>query len=189
MTIRCFGLAALGLAALGLSACAPSLPDDIDLENVAPPDIVWIDETPIYPNATIAENIASAPVFSKLAELVERTDLGDALAGAGPITIFAPTDEAFANLPVHTDEALGETLRNHVIAGKVTAPDLLARIAEGGGSWDVETLAGDTLSFRRDGDSIRIASGGGETAQITLADLHQANGMMHVIDTVLLPKE
>tara|TARA_B100001179_G_C18466744_1_gene349566 strand:+ start:94 stop:672 length:579 start_codon:yes stop_codon:yes gene_type:complete len=192
MTIRCSGLpvlAALGLATLGLSGCAPSLADDVDLENVAPPDIVWIDETPIYPNATIAENIAAAPVFSKLAMLVDRAGLGEALAGEGPITIFAPTDDAFAALPPHTDEALRETLGNHVIAGRLTATDIQASIVEGGGSWEVATLSGGTLSFRSDGDNLRIKGGDGATVQITMADLYQSNGMMHVIDGVLLPKE
>ncbi len=191
MTNRSFGLpvrAALGLAALSLAACAPSLSPDVDLANVAPPDIVWIDETPIYPNATIAENIGSAPMFSKLAALIERAGMGEALAGEGPITIFAPTDEALADLPPHTDEALTDTLRNHMIAGKLTAARLQARIAEGGGIWTAETLAGDTLSFRSDGDSVRITGDDGASMLITLSDLYQANGVMHVIDGVLLPQ-
>lgn len=173
-------------AILALAACAPSLADDVDLENVAPDDIAWIGESPVYPNATIAQNISSAQVFSKLAELVERTDLGATLDGAGPLTIFAPSDAA---LPTHTDEALRRTLAYHVIEGRIDAGELAARIVEGGGSYHAQTLSGGTLTFRVDGDGIAIADGAGGTARVTMPDLNQANGMMHVIDKVLLPAQ
>lgn len=173
-------------AILALAACAPSLADDVDLENVAPDDIAWIGESPVYPNATIAQNISSAQVFSKLAELVERTDLGATLDGAGPLTIFAPSDAA---LPTHTDKALRRTLAYHVIEGRIDAGELAARIVEGGGSYHAQTLSGGTLTFRVDGDGIAIADGAGGTARVTMPDLNQANGMMHVIDKVLLPAQ
>jgi uncharacterized surface protein with fasciclin (FAS1) repeats len=176
-------------AILALAACAPSLADDVDLENVAPDDIAWIGESPVYPNATIAQNIASAEVFSKLAELVERTDLGATLDGAGPLTIFAPTDTALTDLPPHTDEALRRTLAYHVIEGRIDAGELAARIVEGGGSYRAQTLSGDTLTFRVDGDGIVIVDGAGGIARVTMADFNQANGMMHVIDKVLLPAQ
>ena len=176
-------------AILALAACAPSLADDVDLENVAPDDIAWIGESPVYPNATIAQNISSAQVFSKLAALVERTDLAATLDGAGPLTIFAPTDAALTDLPPHTDEALRHTVVYLVIEARIDAGELAARIVEGGGSYQAQTLSGDTLTFRVDGDGIVIVDGAGGTARVTMADLNQANGMMHVIDKVLLPAQ
>ena len=176
-------------AILALAACAPSLADDVDLENVAPDDIAWIGESPVYPNATIAQNIASAEVFSKLAALVERTDLGVALDGAGPLTIFAPSDAALRALPMHTDEALRRMLAYHVIEGRIDAGELAARIVQGGGSYQAQTLSGDTLTFRMAGEDIVIVDGAGDTSRVTMADLNQANGMMHVIDKVLLPAQ
>jgi|TARA_R100000049_G_C1937738_1_gene81656 uncharacterized surface protein with fasciclin (FAS1) repeats len=173
--------------ALALGACAPTLADDVNLENVAPDDIAWIGETPIYPNATIAQNIASAEAFSKLAGLVERAELAETLGGAGPLTIFAPNDAALVALPPHTDEALRRTLAYHVIPGRIDAADLAARIAESGGSYEAQTLSGDTLTFRADGADLVIVDGEGSSVRVTMADLHQANGIMHVIDGLLLP--
>ena len=90
---------------------------------------------------------------------------------------------------MHTDEALRRTLAYHVIEGRIDAGELAARIVEGGGSYRAQTLSGDTLTFRVDGDGIVIVDGAGGTARVTMADLNQANGIMHVIDKVLLPAQ
>ena len=183
-------------AAFALSGCAPSLADDVDLANVAPDDIAWIGETPIYPNATIAENIAAADTFAHLAMLVERTGLAEQLGSEGPYTIFAPTDAAFAEVPAALRDELArpenagklrDLVAGHVLAEKLTAAELAARIETGGGTWRANTLGGGTLTFSRQGDAIVIASSGGKSVRVTMADLHQANGMMHVIDAVVLP--
>ena len=181
------GLVAMLSVALALAACGPSLADDVNLENVAPDDISWIGESPIYPNATIADNVAASPAFSKLAMLVERTDLAQTLGGEGPLTIFAPTDAALIDFPPHTDEALRKTLAHHAIAERITAADLAARIVEGGGSYRAQTLAGDMLTFRMDRETVVLSGADGSSARVTMADLAQANGVMHVIDGVVLP--
>jgi len=181
------GLLAIAPVALGLAACGPSLGDDVNLENVAPTDIAWIGESPVYPNATIAQNLASAPAFARLAMLVERTDLAAVLDGEGPLTIFAPTDAALADLPAHTDEALRRTLAYHAIAERITAADLAARIVEGGGSYRAQTLAGAMLTFRMDGETVVLSGSDGSSARVTMADLAQANGVMHVIDGFVMP--
>tara|TARA_B100000678_G_scaffold78090_1_gene64557 strand:+ start:1291 stop:1875 length:585 start_codon:yes stop_codon:yes gene_type:complete len=183
-------------AALGLSACTPTLADDVDLSDVAPADIAWIGETPVYPNATIAENIAAAEVFSHLEVLVERVGLVETLGGDGPYTIFAPTDSAFngvseavrAELARPENAAqLREVVAGHVVPERIFAADLMANIEAGGGSYDVTTLSGSKLTFRMDGPSIRISGPKGDGVLVTQADIVQANGMMHVIDGVLLP--
>lgn len=184
-------------AALGLAACAPSLADDVDLENVAPDDIAWIGETPIYPTATIAENIAAADTFSHLAALVERVGLAEKLGEAGPFTIFAPTDEGFDQVPQAVRQSLAkpenaEKLRaivaGHVVPGRLPLVDLEARIAAGGGTYEAETLAGTTLTFRAERGTVVVSGRDGIESRLTMADLAQANGMMHVIDEVLLPE-
>ncbi|GAB5347944.1 fasciclin domain-containing protein [Alteriqipengyuania sp. 357] len=182
--------------AFALAACAPSLGDDVNLENVAPDDIAWLGETPIYPNATIAENIAAADTFSHLAVLVERTGLAGQLGGEGPYTIFAPTDAAFAQVPTalrdelarpENAQKLRDIVAGHVIPGTITAAELAARIETGGGAYRAQSLAGGMLTFSRQGDAIVIASPGSQAVTVTMADLTQANGMMHVIDGVVLP--
>ncbi|MBB3033284.1 fasciclin domain-containing protein [Alteriqipengyuania lutimaris] len=195
MRIAAFATAIV--AASALSACAPSLADDVDLADVAPDDIAFVGDSPIYPNATIAENIAAADAFSHLAMLVERVGLAETLGAAGPYTIFAPTDAAFDEVPQALREGLGRpenadrlkaTVAGHAIPGTITSADLAARIVAGGGRWEAQTLAGSTLTFRQDGDSLRISVDNGTGVRVTMADLAQANGMMHVIDGVLLPE-
>ena len=195
MKIRIFALPLA--AALGLSACAPSLADDVDLMDVAPDDIVFVGESPVYPNATIAENLAAADAFSHLAALVERVGLVETLGEDGPYTIFAPTDDGFGAVTPAARETLARPenaaklraiVAGHVIPGKLTSTDLAARIVAGGGTYEIETLGGTVLTFRQDGDAIVIAGPDGTSTGVAMADLHQANGMMHVIDAVLLPE-
>ena len=90
---------------------------------------------------------------------------------------------------MHTDEALRRMLAYHVIEGRIDAGELAARIVQGGGSYQAQTLSGDTLTFRMAGEDIVIVDGAGDTSRVTMADLNQANGMMHVIDKVLLPAQ
>lgn len=195
MRIAAFATALVAASALG--ACAPSLPEDVNLADVAPEDIAFIGESPIYPNATIAENIAAAESFSHLAMLVERTGLAETLNGGGPYTIFAPTDAAFDEVPPARREAMGlpenaerltAAVAGHVVPGKLTSADLLAQIVAGGGSYEAQTLAGTTLTFRQDGNSVRISGENGVGVGVIVSNLAQANGMMHAIDGVLLPE-
>ena len=195
--MRPAALATCLIAAGALSACAPSLADDVDLANVAPDDIAFVGDSPVYPNATIAQNIAAGDSFSHLAMLVERTGLAPTLDGEGPFTIFAPSDEAFDGVPQAAREALGRpgnaaqlktAVAGHVVAGRLSSADLLAQIVAGGGSWEAQTLGGTTLTFRQDGNSVRITSENGGSAGVSMSNLAQANGVMHVIDAVLLPE-
>ena len=118
------------------------------------------------------------------------------LGGVGPYTIFAPADAAFDGVPAALRDSLAQAenaaqlrsvVAGHVVAGKITAADLSAGILAGGGSYEVATLGGGTLTFRAEGESVRVSGGSGAGALVTMADLTQANGTMHVIDGVLLP--
>jgi uncharacterized surface protein with fasciclin (FAS1) repeats len=110
--------------------------------------------------------------------------------------VFAPTNEAFAALPAGTVDTLlkpenkatlTKVLTYHVVPGKVSAADVLALIKKGGGKAVVKTVEGDSLTFSKDAKGVAITDDKGHTGHVTIADVNQSNGVIHVIDTVLLP--
>ena len=122
--------------------------------------------------------------------------LVETLSGAGPFTVFAPTNAAFAKLPAGTVETLLKpenkgtlqaVLTYHVVPGRLTAADLVARIKAGGGSAQLTTAQGGTLTARMDGKAIVLTDGKGGTARVVQADVLQSNGVIHVTDSVSLP--
>jgi uncharacterized surface protein with fasciclin (FAS1) repeats len=122
--------------------------------------------------------------------------LVDTLEGPGPFTVFAPTDDAFAKLPAGTVDnlvkpenkaTLTKILTYHVIAGKITSKELKKLIKKGNGTYSAKTLEGGSLTFTMDGSGIKITDEKGGTAMITTADVIQSNGVIHVIDSVLMP--
>ncbi len=127
---------------------------------------------------------------------VKAAGLVDTLSGAGPFTVFAPTDTAFAALPAGTvdgllkpeaKDALTKVLTYHVVPGRMTAADLSAKITQGGGKATLTTVAGEPLTLSSDGTTITVIGKGGSKAIVSQGDVMQSNGVIHVVDGVLLP--
>jgi uncharacterized surface protein with fasciclin (FAS1) repeats len=148
--------------------------------------------------ADIVTNAAAAPNLSTLVAAVKAADLVATLQGAGPFTVFAPTNDAFAKLPAGAVDGLlkpemkadlAAVLTYHVVAGNVDAATLLQQIEAGGGKATLTTVQGATLTAAPDGaGGITLTDAKGGTAKVTIADVRQSNGIVHVIDSVLMPK-
>lgn len=157
---------------------------------------VTVGGTAMYPSKTIVENAVASPIHTTLVAAVTAAGLVETLSGPGPFTVFAPTDEAFAALPSGTVETLvrpenkaklANILTYHVVAGRVTAADVIGLIRAGGGSAAITTVSGGTLTASiRDGSVILTDAKGG-FATVTQADVFQSNGVIHVTDAVSLP--
>jgi uncharacterized surface protein with fasciclin (FAS1) repeats len=151
---------------------------------------------PMYANKTIVANAVNSPVHKTLVAAVKAGGLVDTLNSAGPFTVFAPTDDAFGKLPAGTVDTLVQPenkatltkiLTYHVVAGKITSKELKAWIHKGGGKYVATTVEGGKLIFTEEGGKIKITDEKGGSAWITTADVMQSNGVIHVIDTVLMP--
>lgn len=150
----------------------------------------------MYPTKNIVENAVNSKDHTTLVAAVKAADLVSTLSSEGPFTVFAPVNDAFAALPEGTVETLLKpenktqlqaVLTYHVIAGKLKASDVVAAIKKGKGKAEVATVNGGILTFMLDGDTVKIKDAAGNLATVTIADVHQSNGVIHVIDTVLLP--
>jgi len=152
--------------------------------------------TPMYATKTIVENAVASPIHKTLVTALKAAGLVDTLNSAGPFTVFAPTDAAFAKLPAGTVETLvkpenkdtlTKILTYHVVAGKVSSKQLIAMIKKGGGKATLKTVSGGTLTASLSGKKVILTDEKGGTATVTTADVFQSNGVIHVIDTVLMP--
>jgi uncharacterized surface protein with fasciclin (FAS1) repeats len=150
----------------------------------------------MLPAKTIVENASAAPNLTTLVAAVKAAGLVETLASPGPFTVFAPTNTAFEKLPDGTvgmlvkpenKAALTKILTYHVVAGKLTAKDIVGAIKKGGGSAMLTTVAGEKLTARMSGNSVVITDGKGGQSAVTTVDVMQSNGVVHVIDSVLLP--
>jgi uncharacterized surface protein with fasciclin (FAS1) repeats len=151
----------------------------------------------MYPTKNIVENAVNSNDHTTLVAAVKAAGLVDTLEGPGPFTVFAPTNEAFAKLPAGTvdtllkpenKDTLVKILTYHVVAGKVSAADLKKLIKEGHGKATLKTVSGGTLTATEAGGKIVLTDEKGGTATVTIANVYQSNGVIHVIDSVLLPK-
>jgi uncharacterized surface protein with fasciclin (FAS1) repeats len=152
---------------------------------------------PMYETKNIVQNAVNSKDHTTLVAAVKAAGLVDTLSGTGPFTVFAPTNEAFAKLPAGTVEMLLKpenkaklttVLTYHVVGKKVLSDAFVKMIKDDGGSHDIPTVSGHTLTASiKDGNVILTDENGG-TAKVTIADVQQSNGVIHVIDTVLLPK-
>jgi uncharacterized surface protein with fasciclin (FAS1) repeats len=150
----------------------------------------------MYPTKTIVENAVNSPIHKTLVAAVKAAGLVDTLNSPGPFTVFAPTDDAFAKLPAGTVETLvkpenkdtlTKILTYHVVAGKVSSKQLATMIKKGGGKATLKTVQGEDLTATMSGDKIMLTDAKGGMATVTTADVFQSNGVIHVIDTVLMP--
>ena len=149
-------------------------------------------------NDNLVTNASAAPNLTTLVAAVKAAGLVETLQGTGPFTVFAPTNDAFANLPAGAVEgllkpdmkdALAGVLTYHVVAGNVDAAALMEQIKAGGGKATLTTVQGATLTATTSGmGDVTLTDAAGGTARVTTADVRQSNGIVHVIDSVLMPK-
>jgi uncharacterized surface protein with fasciclin (FAS1) repeats len=150
------------------------------------------------PAKNIVENAVNSKAHTTLVAAVKAADLVSALSNEGPFTVFAPTNNAFNALPAGTvdtllkpenRETLTKVLTYHVVPGRLTSSDVKQLITRGGGKATAKTLSGGTLTFTMNGPAnVVVMDESGNTASISTYDVIQKNGVIHVVDTVLLPK-
>lgn len=157
---------------------------------------VMVGGAAMYPSKNIIENAVNSKDHTTLVAAVKAAGLVETLSSKGPFTVFAPTNEAFDKLPKGTVETLvkpenkkmlTEILTYHVIPGKISAKDLWNWTKKNGGKYMAKTIQGEELTFWTKGDMMYVTDAKGNNAQITIADVNQSNGVIHVIDTVLMP--
>jgi uncharacterized surface protein with fasciclin (FAS1) repeats len=150
----------------------------------------------MYPSKNIVENAMNSKDHTTLVAAVKAAGLVDTLEGPGPFTVFAPTNEAFDKLPAGTVDTLlkpenldqwKKILTYHVVAGRITTGDLKKMIADGGGKATLTTVEGGMLTATMQGGKIMLTDAKGGMATITIANVYQSNGIIQVIDSVLMP--
>jgi uncharacterized surface protein with fasciclin (FAS1) repeats len=175
----------------------------VALAGVAAPALVSAQEkavtvggAPMLPSKNIVENAVNSKDHTTLVAAVKAAGLVDTLSSKGPFTVFAPTNAAFAKLPAGTVETLVKPenkqtltgiLTYHVVPGKLNASDLAAQIKSGGGKATLKTAAGGSLTASMEGSKVVITDAKGGKSTVTIADVNQSNGVIHVVDTVLMP--
>ena len=152
----------------------------------------------MYPKKNIVENAVNSKDHTTLVAAVKAGGLVETLESAGPFTVFAPTNDAFKDLPAGTVETLlkpenkdqlVKILTYHVVAGKITAKDLIAKIKAGGGHAQLTTVSGGKLWAMMNGPmNVILKDENGNTSTISTYDVMQSNGVIHVVNSVLLPK-
>jgi len=157
---------------------------------------VTVGGAPMYPSKNIVQNAVNSKDHTTLVAAVKAAGLVDTLQSPGPFTVFAPTNEAFGKLPAGTVDTLlkpenKKTLTNvltyHVVPGRLTAKDLMGKIEAGNGKAMLKTVEGADLTFQMKDGKLWVIDAKGDTAQVTIRNVMQSNGVIHVIDTVLLP--
>jgi uncharacterized surface protein with fasciclin (FAS1) repeats len=177
--------------AVGVSALAI-----LSLGMLAQKNLPMVGGAAMYPSKDIVDNAVNSKDHTTLVTAVKAAGLVETLKGPGPFTVFAPTNAAFDKLPAGTvdtllkpenQDQLKKVLTYHVVPGRITSHKLAAMIQNGGGKAELKTVEGGTLTAMMDGNNIVLKDEKGDTATVTQADVMQKNGVIHVIDTVLLP--
>jgi uncharacterized surface protein with fasciclin (FAS1) repeats len=167
------------------------------MSNMSKEKTVMVGGAAMYPSKDIVTNAVNSKDHTTLVAAVKAAGLVETLQSAGPFTVFAPTNAAFDLLPAGTvstllkpenKSMLAGILTYHVVAGKVSAADLVKMIKEGNGMATLTTVAGGKLTAMMAGKKVAIKDEKGGVAYVTIADVNQSNGVIHVIDHVLLPK-
>jgi uncharacterized surface protein with fasciclin (FAS1) repeats len=158
---------------------------------------VEVGGAPMYPSKNIVENAVNSKDHTTLVAAVKAAGLVETLQGAGPFTVFAPVNAAFDKLPAGTVEtllkpenkkALQGVLTYHVVAGRLDAKELMRRVKAGNGAAELTTVAGGKLMLMVKDSKLWIKDEKGGMAYVTIKDVMQSNGVIHVINSVLLPK-
>ena len=180
---------AAAVLALGAIAATPSFADKNE-------KTVMVGGAPMYPSKNIIQNAVNSKDHTTLVAAVKAAGLVDTLSGAGPFTVFAPTNEAFAKLPPGTVESLLKpenkdklkaVLTYHVVPGRLSAKDLIDAAKKDGGRAKLKTVEGDWLTVEAKGNTLHIWDAKGNDSKVTIENVVQSNGVIQVIDTVLLP--
>jgi uncharacterized surface protein with fasciclin (FAS1) repeats len=172
-------------AAITLAATAPALAKNPMVGGAA-----------MYPNRNIVQNAVNSKDHTTLVAAVQAAGLAETLSGKGPFTVFAPTNAAFGKLPAGTVDnlvkpenkgTLTTVLTYHVVPGRMTAGAIAGKIRAGKGKATFKTVQGGTLTGRMQGRTLVLTDAKGGTSRVTIADVMQSNGVIHVVDTVLMP--
>ena len=151
----------------------------------------------MFADKNIVENAVNSADHTTLVAAVKAAGLVETLQSPGPFTVFAPTNDAFGKLPAGTvdtllmeenKDQLVKVLTAHVVAGKLSAADLVSRARANGGRYNMQTVSGDALTAEVRGNHVYIYDEAGGAALVTIADVNQSNGIIHVVDDVLLPR-
>ena len=157
---------------------------------------VTVGGAPMYATKDIVDNAVNSKDHTTLVAAVKAAGLVDTLKGPGPFTVFAPVNAAFAALPAGTVDTLlkpenkatlTKVLTFHVVPGKLDAAELMARVKAGGGKAMLKTVEGESLTVTVIGGVVTVTDSKGGMAHVTIANVFQSNGVIHVIDKVLLP--
>lgn len=187
--------AAMLAMGLSLSACT-TMNDDMMATSASAGETVMVGGAAMYANRNIIENAVNSRDHTTLVAAVKAAGLVDTLSGAGPFTVFAPTNAAFAKLPAGTVDTLLQpanksmlqsVLTYHVVPGRLTAADLMARIKAGNGKARLTTVQGGTLTASMMGNKIMLTDAKGGMSHVTQANVMQSNGVIHVTDGVSIP--
>jgi uncharacterized surface protein with fasciclin (FAS1) repeats len=179
------GLAVGGLAALPANA-----------QGTMASDTVMVGGAAMYPSKNIIENAVNSKDHTTLVAAVKAAGLVETLQGKGPFTVFAPTNEAFSKLPPGTVDTLlkpenkpmlVKILTYHVVAGNYTASDLMKMVKAGGGKATLKTVEGEPLTFSQNGSKLFVSGEKSGVSEVTISNVKQSNGVIHVVNTVVLP--
>ncbi|HEY2727176.1 MAG TPA: fasciclin domain-containing protein, partial [Parafilimonas sp.] len=158
---------------------------------------VMVGGAAMYPSKNIVENAMNSKDHTTLVAAVKAAGLAETLEGTGPFTVFAPTNEAFNKLPSgivdnllkpENKDKLTTVLTYHVIAGRIDSKTLMEWIKKNNGTYTATTVQGGKLMFSMKGKDIMVMDESGNSAKVTIKDIYQSNGVIHVVDAVLLPK-
>jgi uncharacterized surface protein with fasciclin (FAS1) repeats len=190
MSKRFVLFATTAVLAFGAMAAAPVYADMSE-------KTVTVGGAPMYPSKNIIQNAVNSKDHTTLVAAVKAAGLVDTLSGPGPFTVFAPTNAAFAKLPAGTVDnllkpenkaTLTKVLTYHVVAGRMTAVNLMKAVKDGEGEAHLKTVAGEDLIVKQAGPGkLSVTDTKGDVAMVTITDVLQSNGVIHVIDTVMLP--
>jgi len=185
----------LSTAALAVAAIATLGLGTGTLPALAGEHTTMVGGAAMYPTKNIIQNAVNSKDHTTLVAAVKAAGLVDTLQGAGPFTVFAPTNEAFEKLPADTvptllkpenKEMLVKVLTYHVVAGRYTASDLMKLVKKGNGTATLKTVEGGMLTVTGSGKTLMVTDAKGQMAHITISNVMQSNGVIHVVDTVLL---
>ena len=185
-------LAGLAVAALTVTTAmtVPSYAQQMKEQTVT------VGGAPMYPSKNIVQNAVNSKDHTTLVAAVKAAGLVDTLQSPGPFTVFAPTNDAFAKLPAGTvdtllkpenKKTLADVLTYHVVSGRMSAKDLMDKVKAGNGKAMLKTVEGKDLTFAVKDGKLWVWDAKGGSAQITIQNVNQSNGVIHVVDTVLLP--
>ena len=190
INIALAGIAAAALA-ISLAGIGPAFAQMKEKEKT-----VTVGGAPMYPSKNIVQNAVNSKDHTTLVAAVKAAGLVDTLQSPGPFTVFAPTNDAFAKLPKGTVETLlkpenkaqlTKILTCHVVAANALSSAIKQMIRDDSGMHPVKTVGGCTFTAKLNGDKIVLVDGKGNEASVTIPNVRQSNGVIHVIDTVLLP--